>query len=369
MLSITEINSIDEFFELQDNWNRVLEKSKDNNVFLTWEFLSTFWNHFGGGKKLRILVTEDKNEIIAIAPLRQSRYNFGRLFGYNVIEPLGYRGADYTGLILTERLTECFQLLLNYLTEDDDWDFIYLLDLPGTSTIHELLPTESKYTPRIELTSGIVCPFITLPESNDVFMQSLDKNLRKDLERCMRNLEKDYQKVEIKRYEALGSVEEGMDIFFELHQKRWKSKGTKGAFSSQEARDFSVDVANKFADRGWLALYFLTVKDEPIAAQYCHEYGQKMYYCLGGFDIEYSKYSVGNLLTVKIIEDCIKRKLREYDFLKGNESYKLRWTTQYRTNFGIRFVNNKFTSRLYGRGMRLSKSIGIDRILGKHLNF
>src|SRR3990170_7916708 len=110
MLRITEINDTKRFFELKNEWNKVLEKSKDNNVFLTWEFLFTFWNHFGSGKKLRILVIEDKKEIIAIAPLRQSRYSFGPLLGYNVIEPLGYRGADYTGLILTERQQECLQL-------------------------------------------------------------------------------------------------------------------------------------------------------------------------------------------------------------------------------------------------------------------
>jgi hypothetical protein len=125
--SATEINETNQFLELGHEWNKVLERSRDINIFLAWEYLSTYWRHFGKEKNLRILCIEDKNEIIAIAPLRQSRFGFASPLGYEVIEPLGYRGlmperADYTGLILAEREAECLQLFLNYLVEHDDWD-------------------------------------------------------------------------------------------------------------------------------------------------------------------------------------------------------------------------------------------------------
>ena len=375
MLNVTEINTFNQFKELRDKWNNVLEKSKDKNIFLTWEYLSTYWKHFGKEKKLRILCIKDKNKIIAIAPLRQSRFGFTSPLGYDVIEPLGYRGltpegADYTGIILAEREAECLQLFLNHLVEHDGWDFIYLMDVPETSINPNLLAKASKTIPlTFELEKGAICPYISIPNSMNTFLKELSSKFRKNLRRCMRNLEKDHQRVELKKYDEFGSVEDSMKIFFDLHQKRWKPKHIPGVFNTQEVRDFYIDVAKLFADNGWLALYFLTTNDEPIATQYCFEYKQKMYYALGGFNPDYSQYSLGNLILAKVIEKCVEKKIKEYDLLKGGEPYKFDWTAKYRRNLGIRFVNKKFTSNLYHWGIKTLKQVKIEKILGKFLNF
>ena len=357
--SIYEINGFSQFYELKHEWDQVLQRSKDKNIFLTWEYLSTYWKHFGKGKTLTILCIEDKGKIIAIAPLRQSRYNFAGKLGYNVIEPLGYRGlvpegADYTGLLLGEREEDCFKLILNYLVEHNGWDFIYLMDVPQTSVIPGLIAKVSKTVP-FEIEEGSVCPYISLPDSMDIFLKELSRKFRKELGRCMRNLEKDYHKVKLKRYNEIGPVEEAMKIHFELNQKRWKSKNMLGTFNTQEVRNFYIDVAKLFADNGWLALYFLTVNDEPIAGLYSFEYDQKMLAAVSGFDPDYSRYSVGNLLFAKVIEKCIERKMKEFDFMKGDEPYKFGWTKTYRRNLGIRFVNRRLTSNLYRWGIRMVK--------------
>lgn len=370
MFNLFEVNGTNQFFELRNEWNKVLETSRDKNVFLTWEYLFSYWKHFGKGKKLRILCIEDKNEIIAIAPLRQSRYGFAGLIGYDVIEPLGYRGlmpegADYTGLILAEREAECLKLFLNYLVEHDTWDFIYMYDLPGTSIIPNLLPKLTKVIPKFQLEEGVVCPYLSIPSSLDILMNGLSKNFRHNLRRYLKRLEKDYQRVELKRYEDLGSVKKAMHKFFELHQKRWKLKHMLGVFNTQEVRDFYIDVAKLFSDNGWLALYFLTVNDEPIATQYGFEYNRKMYFCLPGFDPDYSQYRIGNLILMKIIEKCIERKIEECDFLKGGEQYKSYWTAKYRRNLKIKFANKRLTSNLYQWGIRMVKQMKIDKILEK----
>jgi len=368
-IRVNEINEIDQFFELGDKWNSVLERSRDGHVLLSWEFMSTYVKHFGKERKLKVLYIEDNDRIIAIAPLRLSRYNFAGSFGYNVIEPLAFRHADYTGFILAEREIDCLKLFFNYLYDQNGWDFIYLYDIPGTSIIPELLPKLVKALPKFELTKGVACPYVLLPTSFDIFIKAVSTKLRKNLRRCIKNLQKDYGKVELKKYDELGSVEEAMHIFIRLHQKRWNLKGMPGVYNTQKRHNFGLDAAKVLADKGWLALYFLTVNDEPIATQYCLEYKQKMYFGLGGFDPDYSKYSVGNLITAKVIEKCIEKGIKEYDFMKGDEPYKFDWTTKYRRNFNIRFVNKKLTSNLYDLGIKAIKQVGMDKILGKFLEF
>jgi hypothetical protein len=117
MLKITEINDFNNFLNLRSEWNAVLGRSRDDYLWLTWEHLSTFWKYFGEKRRLRILLIEDKNRILAIAPLRQWRHNLGSPIiwtmkepmrelslratspiGYNIIEPMGYKSTDYTGI-------------------------------------------------------------------------------------------------------------------------------------------------------------------------------------------------------------------------------------------------------------------------------
>jgi len=368
MLKVNEINEINRLFELRHEWNDVLERSRDNHVYLTWEWQSAYWKHFGKERKLRILCITDTNEIIAIAPLRQSRYSFANLFGYNVIEPLGCwgsmgHGADYTGLILAEREAKCLKLFLNYLTKHDDWDFIYLYDIPGTSILPELLSKMPESCPVFELAEGAICPYISIPDSVDVFMKGLTPDFRYNLRRYMRKIKRDYGKVELKEYDKLGSIEEAVKIFMELHQKAWESKGMPGVYHAQKNRNFFLDVSKAFARKGWLALYFLTANDEPIAGLYCFEYKQKMLGCLSGFDPDYFKYSVGNLIIAKVVEKCIQRKIEEFDFLKGNEPYKFKYTATYRRNLNIRFVNKRITSNLYDWGIRTAKRTKMEKIL------
>jgi hypothetical protein len=275
-------------------------------------------------------------------------------------------GGDYTGLILGEKEAECFKLFLNYFKEQNDWDFIYMYDVPETSPIPNILEKMSKSPLKFEIKKGVMCPYITLPTSMDVFLEELDGKLRKNLKRCIKNLEKDCGKIELKKYDDFGSIKEAMEVFFKLHQKRWKSKQMSGVFSKQIIRDFYIDIAQSFDFNGWLALYFLTINGEPIAAHYCFEYAGKLYFALSGFDLSYYRYSVGNLLTLKIVERCIMRKLREFDFMKGNEPYKSRWTKEYRQNLNIRFGNNqKLTSKLYDLGIKTIKKVKIEKILEK----
>lgn len=320
--------------------------------------------HLEKGKRLRILCIEDCGKIIAIAPLAQWRYVLGSWLGYEVIEPLAYWHSDYTGLILAERAQECLNLFLNYLYEQKDWDFFYLYNVPETSIIFDLLPKVERAF-KFETRNGAICPYLTIPDSMPSLVNGLSAKLRKNLRRSLKSLEANYGRVELKRYDELGSLEEAMQVFFSLHQKRWISKGKSGAFGNQGNRELSLSSARLLAERNWLALYFLTVNGKPIAAQYCLEYNQKMHYGLGGFDPAYSSYSVGNLMIMKVLERCIEKKIKEYDFMRGQELYKFSWSEKYRRNLDTKFVSKKLTSRFYNFGIDTAKRMRLMKVLDR----
>ena len=320
-------------------------------------------------KTLRILCITSDDKIVAIAPLRQQNHAVKGLFHYRVIEPLDYETAtDYTGLIIAEKEIQCLQLFFTYLYNQNDWDCISFNDIPQTSMIIDLLQKNKNLFPNLKITQGAICPYMPLPNSMDSFTKGLSRNLRKNLRKSLRNLEKDFGKVELKEYSELDSLENTMQLFFDLHQKRWISKGGPGAFSSQKIRNIFMDRAILFAEKGWLGLYFLTVNDTPVAARYTLKYDQKVYGCLSGLDPAYSSYRVGNIALLKLIEKCIAQGIKEYDFMKGDESYKSDWTKTYRRNSNLELINQSFTSRITMLGMKTARKSKIASLLAKFSN-
>jgi CelD/BcsL family acetyltransferase involved in cellulose biosynthesis len=351
--SFLKIREVNDFQSLKKDWNILLKRNLlGDNVFLTWEWLSTSWKHFGEGRKLLLLVVEDKGEVLAIAPLMLSKYRLPVFGKIKKVEFLGVRHSDYNNFIILRKDKACLRLIVDYLMDAAEWDWIELKEIPvafeNASRIERLF-SDASFNLNLKKRVCNVCPYILLPTSFDLLMKRLKKNMRQNLNKYLRRISEKYR-VELKRYDEAGlKVKEAMEVFLDLHNKRWASKGLPGSFKSKNFSflNFHMEVAECFADKGWLGLYFLLVDDESVAAQYNFEYDGKMYYYLAGFDPQYSRYSVGNLLTRFLLERCIRKGFVEYDMMRGNEAYKLFWTSTCRKNLEIRLVRKGLSKKFY----------------------
>lgn len=349
-----QVREVGDFESLRDKWDSLLKRNLlGNNVFLTWEWLSTWWKYFGGGRKLLLLLVEEGDKVLAIAPLMLTRYKLPGLGSINKIEFVGVRHSDYNNFIVLRKETDCLRLIVDYLMDNyAGWDWIELKEIPETAENASNLEKFFSDVPhKLSLKKRVcnVCPYISLPSSFELLIKGLNKNMRQNLNKYLRRIRKKHQ-VELKRFDEAGfSVEDGMKFFLELHEKRWTSKGLPGSFKSKESSFtyFHMDIAKCFAERDWLGLYFLMVDNEPCAVQYTFEYNKKVYYYLAGFDPHYSHYSPGNLLTMFLLDRCIQRGFVEYDMMRGDEPYKLFWTSTYRKNLEIRLVREGLLGKFY----------------------
>lgn len=366
-LEINEISTKDHFYGLRSEWNNLLKGSRDDAIFLTWEKMAPVVKYLEPNKSVKILCATNGNKILGIAPLKKSCRTFNGHFSYTVIEPLAYGKTDYTGIIFTEQKTECLRLFLTYLFNQKDWDFIYFYDVPETSTLLDLLRKNNSRFSNFTIKEGVICPYLSLPSSMEELLNGLSYNFRKNLKRLMRKLKREQGRVEFKEYYELGSLEETIQVLFDLHQQRWEARGYPGAFNTQISRDLYLDSARLFEEKGWFGLYFLTADDKPIAATSTLVYHQKTYGNIIGFNPKYSAYGVGNLIIMKILERCVEKKIKEFDFSQGDQSYKFKWTRKYRRNFTVKFVNNKPTSKLIRLGIYALERMKMKSQLGKLL--
>jgi CelD/BcsL family acetyltransferase involved in cellulose biosynthesis len=362
-ISIQEVSDVETFRSLRETWNNLLRESGDNNIFLTWEWLFTWWQHYGRDKKLRILLIKESDRIIAIAPFMQWKYRKG-IFNIDVIENLCSIECDYSGIILTERRQESVAILLDCLVKitRDCHVIVRMSHIPENSdfisVLREQYPAFSSSFLLIEQPVSS-CPYIMLPANWEDFFSTISKKRRQHLRQATKTLQKDHV-VEFKKYDGGDDLREQLQVLFELHQKRWQDKNIISKFIKPEARDFYLDVSKAFYQNNWLDFSFLNVDGKPVSAAWGFNYNNEFCYMTCTFDPDYSNYGVGNLHIMKLIEYSIQNGQRKFDFLKGNEAFKNQWTHFKTNNFQITMAKNGFWGRY---------RVKLLRILIKYDNF
>lgn len=345
--------TFEEFLESRRLWNRAVQKSVDDNIFLTWEWLSTWWKHFGDKRRFLVIAVIDGNEIAAAAPFMTSKHS---LLGLKLtkLQFIGSPESDYHGFLLTNGKEQLATTMIEYAHRVAlDWDLIELNDIPETFQTARILGKPLTTPWKLEQDVEGQCPYIPLPSTFEDYLDTLSLHFRKNLKTRERALTRDYD-IDFRVLEDFDSIDGPMRILFELHEKRRGTKGEAGIFAYPTVRNFHFDVAKSFAQKGWLVLALLMLNGEPAAAQYAFKYANKLYCYQSGFDPQYSKYGVGSLLEMYLIRRSIRNRLREYDFTRGDLPYKRQWSTLARTNLQFTATRRKLV-RLLARSLELAE--------------
>src|SRR5436309_3510523 len=69
MIEVIEINDIEELSQYRLLWNSLFPGTPNATFFLTFDWLDTYWRHFGRDQKLRVLIVYAAGEPIGILPL------------------------------------------------------------------------------------------------------------------------------------------------------------------------------------------------------------------------------------------------------------------------------------------------------------
>jgi CelD/BcsL family acetyltransferase involved in cellulose biosynthesis len=346
--SVEEINDVEQFQALNVEWNELLQKSSDNNIFLTWEWLFNWWQCYGRNNKLRIIIIKKGSKIIGIAPFMENKYREGPV-SVNVMENLCSEECDYSGIILAEEKQEAFTLLMDYLAGIIKTEklIVRMYHIPENSTFLTLLreqyPSLSKSLYLDEQPSSF-CSYILLPDTWEEYFQTLGRNSRRNITRNLKHIQKEHV-VEFKQYTDVSDLMDKLQVLFDLHQKKWAAKNISSKFISQEAREFYINVSKAFHKNNWLNFSYLRVDEKPVSLLWSFSYNDVFYAMTIATDPDYLDYSIGNVHLMKSVENSIQNGLRKFDFLKGDEGYKGHWTDDKTDNMRITFTNDSIRGK------------------------
>jgi CelD/BcsL family acetyltransferase involved in cellulose biosynthesis len=349
MLTIEKISTEPALSALEPEWNLLLSASLSNTITLTFEWVSTWWRVFGEGRELSILTVRDSGELIAVAPLLRRQT---RRFGFLPFTRLEFLASgedqadetcsDYLDFILKRgREPEAIREIAGYLDRHrNEWDEILLPDIPGSSPSLPLLDAAcSAAGEKAEIVKRESAVYLPLPDSSDVFLQSLPSSLRWEIRRDLRRAtQNDYKLLEST---DSASFEKLFAILVHLHQLRWQSRGMPGVFSSEKFTRFHRLLASKVLDKEWIKLYVLLVGGEPVAALHLFTYNRTVFVYQGGMIEGRGLKHPGTILEFLAVENAIREKFTEWDFMKTQPgSYKHRWGKNVRELVGMRIAHN-----------------------------
>jgi hypothetical protein len=88
---------------------------------------------------------------------------------------------------------------------------------------------------------------------------------------------------------------------------------------------------------------------------------------LTGFDPKYSEHRVGHLLLMYLIKNSIENGLKEFDFMRGDYTYKQHWSTLIRNNIEVRAIKKRITPLVYDFITKKDVFTPLAATLGKRL--
>ena len=108
------------------------------------------------------------------------------------------------------------------------------------------------------------------------------------------------------------------------------------SFADSAERRFYPAMALDFAQQGRLDLITLELDGRILAFSLGVTHGNRFTWLITAHDPEYAKYFPGELILVYLLESVFERgDIEEFDFTRGEESYKYKWADSERYNMRL----------------------------------
>jgi CelD/BcsL family acetyltransferase involved in cellulose biosynthesis len=161
------------------------------------------------------------------------------------------------------------------------------------------------------------------------------RGVLKDVRRNRRALEAEGE-VSLEVHDGTERLEAALAEGYAVEAAGWQGARGTAIASDSRTRGFYTELARWAAPRGLLRIMLLRVGPRAIAFEFCLLNGREVADLKGGYRMEYRRRGPGMVMTLEIIRWAYGQGLEGYDFLGGDEPYKLRWTDRVRQRSALR---------------------------------
>jgi CelD/BcsL family acetyltransferase involved in cellulose biosynthesis len=344
--------------DLAGRWDELASFDPRDGFFRTFAWYRAWMQHIRPEAEPFIVVVRDaQGTIVGLAPLCRLVYPD---LGFR-LHAVGWGGrevvsGDYLDVISTpEHRPATVAAVWNALADaGSSWSLLVvgeLIDGGDSYRALEELATQRGLTIRRQ--EERICPFISLPSTFEEYLGSLGSSSRYHIRRRIRDvIEKKGASVQV--YSQPQELAEHIGTLIQLHLARWQKDNLPGTLGRPGIEPFLRSICADPPAGSSCRLYVLTHEQKPAAALLAFHFGESALYYQAGWDPDsaVAAHSPNVVLMAHSIRDAIENGLHYYDFLRGDEAYKLHWTKTVRTTSTL-LVARGFMAKEYLRAARL----------------
>ena len=323
------LTTTEDLCSLEEHW-RKLHNRAGETVFQTYDWIGTWWETVGAEFHLRVLTLWDNSTLVGILPcfIQPLHLGFRKVNRLRMAGEYGVYG-EYAPLVdpdfIDPFVTTAGEFLADEITSGRvdflDWSTFRATSRVMTKIVVDLeqrglfVQFDAKYSPRVSL---------SLPSRWEDYLAMFRSHQRSEIKRDLKILGRDGVAFEIIRDPEVAL--DMLDDLIKLHTMLWKRRGAGGHFvTDRHFERFLRHVTSELLHRESATVYSLTQHARPIAIV-LNFHVHKCYsaYIVGrDLDHELSSSSPGRALFGLCIENAINRGFTEFDFLAGDQPYKL----------------------------------------------
>ncbi|MDL1875431.1 GNAT family N-acetyltransferase [Cytophagia bacterium CHB2] len=339
MIHIERIDTLAEFASLREEWNDLLAASGSESIHLRHEWLYTWAVHFLAKKDLLVLRLCEGNDTIGFAPLQVRTIRLRGMLPYRQVLFLGDPESDFSDFIVARHREQALRAIFARLRSRLTWGEMLFHNISDTSpnlyALKDILVRESAI-----VREQTKCYYIdTQAVTWEQYYATTSKSfVQQDLRRLHNHLrDKNWEVVE----SPLTDIHREIETIYFLHHCSQTRKARSSYYASDRYRRFIAAMMEELKRFGEIRLFYLLLDKKPIAFVLGFHFRKIFYYWNIGFDSAHQKLSPSKVLLAEVIQRCFHSGVNEFNFMRGDSDYKTRWTKQFRSNFQIRWLNER----------------------------
>jgi CelD/BcsL family acetyltransferase involved in cellulose biosynthesis len=324
-VAVQFLSTAEEFARLAPQWNELHDAAATVSIFNSWIWQYQWWQVYGAGQPLRLLVALEGGEAVGILPLYIHR---AKVMGVPV-RMLRFVGTgadthpdDLGPLLAPGREDEIGLKLAQAALRVSEADVFVLSDIDPRSRFAGALERAAAAAHRPSLVTPCErIAYVELPATWTEFLKSLSSDRRTRLKSARKKAAAAHA-LRFFVWDDAANLDRAIDRLVQLHRNRWREAGGSESFQSDEYIDFHRRIMKASFPRGWLRLYCLELDGEVAAITYCYRFRNRVYLMQAGFDPQKAKCNPGKVLLGHALEHAIAEGNEVFDFLRGEHRYK-----------------------------------------------
>jgi CelD/BcsL family acetyltransferase involved in cellulose biosynthesis len=322
-----------EFAVLEEEWEELYHDSPRATPFQSWAWLYSWWEFYGEGYELRLVTVRDEEGLlIGLAPLMLER----RL-GLSRLLFVGTGPTDYLDVLAREGWeTQVSEALVRTLRQMGSWQVADLQQLRPEAAAWDIYRHWEGPQLRVWQDSF---PVVDV-RSWDELLQSLSRNLRSTVRRSLRRFETDGGRCELAGVDdAEAAAKRLVTISREQWQERWLDTGPEHWTSRFESH--IVAAARRMTARELGGISEFWQDGEVIISDFWVS-GRDFIgtYMLGAGREALQRYQWSSLYIWDALNIARSKSCSYLDLLRGEEPYKLRWSSRISPSHRLIFGRN-----------------------------